>query len=305
MIKLYLMAKLSVVINTLNEEKNLSRAIASIKRIADEIVVVDMHSDDNTVGIAKKLGAKVFEHKRAGYVEPARNFAIEKATGDWILVLDADEEIPNTLAERLIEIIKKPLADYFRLPRRNIIFGRWIKHSRWWPDYNIRFFKKGHVLWNEIIHSIPTTSGKGYDLEAEKGLAIIHHHYKSIEEYIDRLNRYTTFHAKLLKKGGYIFDWKDLIHEPVSEFLSRYFQGEGYKDGIHGLALCLMQSFSEVITYLKVWQKDKFTEIPVSVKGVVKVMKETEREINFWEADSLVKQGGGMVQRLKRKLKLP
>src|SRR3989337_4151360 len=100
------MARISVVINTLNEEKNLPRAIASIKGLADEIIVVDMQSDDNTKEVAEKLGALVYDHKRTGYVEPARNFAISKASGDWVLVLDADEEVPPKLREKLRLLVK-------------------------------------------------------------------------------------------------------------------------------------------------------------------------------------------------------
>ena len=145
------MTKISVVINTLNEEKNLPRALASVKKFADEIVVVDMKSDDKTVEIAKKAGAKVYEYKRVGYVEPARNFAIGKATGKWILIIDADERLPGSLVKKLKEIVKNPSANYYRLPRKNLIFGKWVKHSRWWPDYNIRFFQKEFVSWSEII----------------------------------------------------------------------------------------------------------------------------------------------------------
>lgn len=140
------MTKISVVINTLNEEDNLPRALASVKKFADEIVVVDMKSDDKTVDIAKKAGAKVYEYKRIGYVEPARNFAIGKATGKWILIIDADEQLPGSLVKELKKIVKNPSANYYRLPRKNLIFGKWVKHSRWWPDYNIRFFQPSLII---------------------------------------------------------------------------------------------------------------------------------------------------------------
>jgi len=182
--------------------------------------------------------------------------------------------------------------------------GKWIKHSRWWPDYNIRFFKNGHVSWSEIIHSVPITAGKGLDLEAEVGNALVHNHYTSIEQYLDRMNRYTTEHAKLKVKEGFKFKWEDLIKKPVSEFLSRYFQGEGYKDGIHGLALAGLQAFSEFVLYLKVWQRKKFTEQKLAVSELVDVMKEAEDEMHYWQADSLLKFGGGLLQRIKRKFKL-
>lgn len=299
------MSKLSVVINTRNEEKNLPRVFASVKGLADEIVVVDMESTDKTVEIAEKNKARVFKHKHTGYVEPARNFAISKTKGDWVLILDADEEIGQELKKTLKKIIDNPSADFYRLPRKNIIFGKWFRNSRWWPDYNIRFFKKGFVVWSEIIHSVPETNGKGYDLDATEANAILHHHYDNVEQYIERLNRYTTEQAKNLAKTGYKFAWTDLIQKPVSEFTSRYFFGEGYKDGIHGLSLASLQAFSELVLYVKVWQLEKFNDKGLELKEVVMVMKSSESELRYWQADALFKQGGGIVQRFKRKFKLP
>lgn len=299
------MSKISAVINTRNEEKNLPRALASIKGLAQEIIVVDMESTDKTREIAKKAGAKVYLHKPTGYVEPARNFAISRATGDWILILDADEEVPKKLEQVLKQIaMDNGSADFYRLPRKNIIFGKWIKYSRWWPDHNIRFFKKGKVIWSEIIHSVPETHGKGLDLEAVEDNAIIHNHYESIEQFVERLNNYTTQHAKLLKKNGYKFSWKDIITKPAAEFISRYFAGEGYKDGLHGLALAKLQAFSELVLYLKVWQIEKFEEEDLEVGEVISEMKDKESQIHYWQADTLIKEGGGFIQRIKRKFKL-
>lgn len=298
------MSNISVVINTLNEEKNLPKAISSVRSFANEVVVVDMMSSDDTRKLARNLGAKVYEHKKEGYVEPARNFAIEKASGNWILILDADERVPKSLASKLQRIVEESKKDYFRLPRKNIIFGKWLKHSRWWPDYNIRFFRKGNVKWSEIIHSVPETRGSGADLEASEKFALEHHHYDSIEQYINRMNRYTTQHAYNLSKEGYKFNWDDLIKKPTTEFLSRYFQGEGYKDGVHGLALSSLQAFSELVLYLKVWGLEKYSDKNISIHSIVGAMKEKQSDFNYWHADALLKHGGGVKQRVKRKLKL-
>jgi glycosyltransferase involved in cell wall biosynthesis len=146
---------LSVVITAWNEEKNLPRVVQSVASFADEVIVVDTQSTDKTVEIAKSLKCKVFHHQNTSVVEPVRNFSISKAKGDWILLLDADEEVSSSLASQLLEIVKSDSADYVRIPRKNIIFGQWIKTSHWWPDYVYRFFKKGHVEWDEKIHSIP------------------------------------------------------------------------------------------------------------------------------------------------------
>lgn len=276
------MGKISVIINTLNNEDEIFKATSSVKSFADEVVVCDMESSDKTSEIAKKLGAKVYSHKKEKFVELVRNFLISKATGDWILILDPDEEIPSKLSSKLKEIVKNPQADYFRIPRKNIIFGKWIKHTNWWPDYNIRFFKKGVVIWNEIIHSVPMTQGKGVDLPEKEEYAIIHNNYKSISSYLEKMLRYTDAQRDNLLKAGYVFSWKDLIKKPVDEFLSRYFEGEGYKDGIHGLALSLLQSFSELTLYLKVWEKQGFSQKNLEKKELKEEINKGMSSLKWW-----------------------
>ena len=293
------------------------RVLASVADIASEIVIIDMTSSGQLFEIAEKFHAKVYKHDLVPYVEIIRNFGINKVNNEWILIMDPDEEVSNSLANKLKGIVTSlpqvyaqstsqvDKADYYRLPRKNIIFGKWIKHSRWWPDYNIRFFKKGYVSWNELIHSIPITKGKGADLEASETNAIIHYHYQSIDQYIERMNRYTGVQTNDILNKGYKFDWRDLIIKPSNEFLSRYFQGEGYKDGLHGLVLAGLQGFSEFVVYLKIWQKLKFKENNADLTGVLKIIKQTESDYHYWQADTLIKRGGGLVQRVKRKFRLP
>ncbi len=299
------MITLSVVINTLNEEENLLNAIKSVKNLSDEIIVVDMMSDDKTQEIAKKLGAKVYEHEKMGYVEPARNFAISKATGDWILILDADERITPELHTKIKQIINSENPqDYYRIPRKNLVFGKWLRHSRWWPDYNIRLFKKGYVEWNEVIHSVPMTRGDGADLEAIDENAIVHYHYVSIDQYVERMNRYTTHQAIALAQNKYNFNWKDIITKPTNEFLSRYFEGEGYKDGVHGLALSGLQAFSELVVYLKVWQMNNFKKQQLVIEDVIEVSQQAGSDIRYWQSDTLIKERGGIKYHIKRKLRI-
>lgn len=297
--------KLSVVINTLNEEANIARAIKSVLGIADEVVVVDMESADKTVEIAKKLGAKVFSHEKTNYVEPARNFAIAKATGDWVLILDADEEVTKTLADRIQQIVNSDKQNsHFKIPRKNMIFGKWMQHARWWPDYNIRLFKKGSVVWNEAIHSVPEVKGAGEEFPVEENLALVHHHYDSLEQYLERMNRYTTLYAKRLLKDGYRFDWKDVLIKPANEFFSRYFFGEGYKDGLHGLAVSLLQAFSELSVYLKIWQERKFETNNIKAGEVIGVIKKIKLDLNYWQADTLLKVTKNPLHLLRRKFKI-
>ncbi len=300
------MGKISVVINTWNEEKNLPRALSSVKGLADEVVVVDMESSDRTVEIAEKAEAKVFSHKYTAYVEPARNFAIEKASGDWVLILDADEEVTGELAATLRTLTEKEGVSFYRLPRKNLIFGKWMKHSRWWPDYNIRFFRKGTVEWSEVIHSVPETRGRGEDLAAKEENAIRHYHYVSVEQFMERMNRYTTIQANLRAKQGQKFVWQEAVRGVTGEFFSRFFAGKGYKDGFHGLALSLLQAVSELVVCLKLWQvQENFNEHEVTGESLGELAREVGREFSYWQADREVEEEGfvkGMVARIRRKL---
>jgi len=286
--------KISVVINTLNEEQNIERAIKSVSW-ADELIVCDMHSEDKTVEIAKKLGAKIFFHKKEDFVELARNFAISKATNEWILILDADEEIPDTLGNKIKEIASQGIVDFVNIPRKNIIFGHFMQYSGWWPDFNIRFFKKDNVKWFNKIHRPPETTGKGFDLPAEEGCAIIHQSYATISQFLKRMDRYTTVQASELKQEGYVFAWKDLFQKASGEFLSRFFANKGYKDGMHGLALSFLQAFSFIVMYLKVWEMEKFKEQKIELSEIDSQKNKINKAIDYW-----IKQVGDQGNFFKR-----
>ena len=274
--------KVSVVVNTYNEEKNIGRCLDSVEDFADEIIVVDMHSSDKTVEIVKEYGAKVFQYEYTRYVEPARNFALSKATGDWILLLDADEELPESLSHKLREIIEIDRADLVKIPRKNIIFGKWIEHTRWWPDYLVRFFRQDKVKFSDEIHAPPQTKGEELILEPKEELAIIHHNFQTISQFIERLNRYTDIQSDEKNKDQYEFKIEDLLIKTSNEFFSRFFSGEGYKDGGHGLILSVLQAFSEFIVYLKVWEKQGFKEERIEkLRGIVgKIVK----DFYYWQA---------------------
>jgi hypothetical protein len=136
------------------------------------------------------------------------------------------------------------------------------------------------------------TKGKGADLLPKETLAIIHHNYQSLAQYIDRMNRYTDIQSKLLLDKGYKFIWKDLIKKPLSEFLGRYFAGEGYKDGLHGLALATLQAFSEFILYLKLWQAEEFLPQAISLEEISKEIGEASKEMNWWLVETHIKTKG-------------
>lgn len=299
---------ISAIVNTRNEEKNIVRCLRSISPYVDEIVVVDMESSDTTVALAKDYTKKVFTHKNVDYVEPARNFAITKAVGDWIMLLDADEVMPEALGLKLRQFADADTYDYFRIARKNLIFGRWIKHSGWWPDYQIRFFKKNAVSWNDEIHSVPITQGKGTDLPLQEEQALTHYHYNSVEQFVERLNRYSSQEAKQFIKEGVVFEWKNVITKPTGEFLTRYFMWEGYKDGLHGLALSLLQSFSFLIVQLKLWQNSKFTPVESAhfLDESVSLLRKSHADIMYWYSNKKNenKKFTRTLQKIRQRIKL-
>ncbi len=296
--------KISAIVNTRNEADNVFDCLKSLS-FCDEIVVVDMESEDNTKEIAKQFTDHIFDHRKTGYVEPARNFAIKKAVGDWLLIVDADERIPKTLAVKLIEIANNGEVDFVRIPRKNLVFGQWLQHSRWWPDYNIRFFKRGTVEWQDEIHSVPITYGNGINLDAESSLAIEHHHYRSIDEYFIRALRYSNQQAKELIESGYKFEPADIIKKPMGEFLSRFFAGEGYKDGLHGLIVAMLQFFSILLVYLKVWQFEGRKPVKGSefTKVWQKAFMEKFKELRYWYLTVLIQNSRSKTEAFFLKLR--
>jgi len=239
-------ARLSVVINTLNEEKNIRACLDSV-RWADEIVIVDMYSDDGTVEICKEYTDRIYFHERTGYVEPAREFAISKASHEFVLVLDADERIPESLARTIQVLIAADDFDYALIPRKNFIFGKWIQHTGWWPAHQIRLFRKGCVAWSDKIHSQPEARGRRVVLSAPDD-AIIHLNYETVEDFIARLNCYTNVEATQMGESVTGLTWpKALITLPSRELVDRLWKQVGYRDGPHGLLLSLLMAFYRAV----------------------------------------------------------
>lgn len=248
---------ISAVINTYNEAEKLTDCLESVKDWVEEIVVVDMGSTDKTLEIAQKYKAKIFKHQLLPYVEPARNFALSQSKGDWILVLDPDERIPQTLVEQLKQIVEEGECDAVNIPRKNIIFGKWIRHTNWWPDRHVRFFKKGKVSWSEIIHQYPQVSGKILDLPAEEELAIKHLNYDSINQFLERQNRYSEVASQNRFEAGERFSWKNFFWQPIRVFLQRFIRHTGFLEGFYGLALSSLAFYARLSEEVKLWEKSK------------------------------------------------
>lgn len=273
---------ISAVINVRNEAEVLNKCLRSIKNFVDEIIVVDMNSTDGSQEIAKKAGAQVFSYRPMKFVEPARNFALSKATGKWILLLDPDEFLTKTLKNELLSITKRTDVDFVKIPRKNIIFGKWIRHSNSWPDYLIRFFKKGAVTWKKEIHSQPTTKGNGITLLDSEKMAIQHNNYTSVSQFVTRAIRYSGIQADELFTQNYKLKTSDFLLKPIQEFNSRFFFAEGYKDGFHGLVFSLLQAFAIALIYIRLWEKQGCQEKPITKESFVSASQETTFEYDFW-----------------------
>ncbi len=254
---------LSVTIITLNEEKDLPRCLESVKKMfADlpaqvgEIVVVDSGSTDRTVEIAKKYKAKVFTRKFDNYSNQ-KNYAAEKATGDWILAMDADETVPPELASE----IRSRITDHgsqiiaYSIPRKNIIFGKFIKYTRWQPEFDrhIWLWKKGKGVWVGDVHEELEVDGEVGRLEKAK----IHYQYENVAEFIDMVNRYSELDAKQRLKSGKKFSSFRLFFDPIYNFLVRYFYRWGFLDGWRGFVLSYLMAVYHFGLWIKVWERER------------------------------------------------
>ena len=239
--------KISATIITHNEERNLPRAIESL-RCADEIVVVDSGSSDRTVEIAEKLGARVIDSPWPGYAKQ-KNFAAERAEHDWILSLDADESVSEAL-EAEIWHLKKNGAEFdaYTMPRMARYLGRWIRHSGWYPDRKVRLYHRAKATWEgEYVHESVKVAGTLGHMEGN----LLHFTCDSLSEHIKTMDRYTTLAAEQLVASNQKVTWGRLILEPPWTFFNTYVMKAGYLDGVEGLAIANMAAVYNFLKYAK------------------------------------------------------
>jgi len=247
--------KLTVTVITLNEEKDLRRCLESVRDLADEIVVVDSGSTDKTVEIAKKYGAKVY-HRDFDNYSNQKNYAVKKATGDWILSMDADEEIPPKLSKEIREAIGSDEFVAFNMPRRNIILGKFIKYSRWQPEFErhvVWLFRKGKGKWVGDVHETVVLDGDVGRLKNAK----VHYQYETVNEFMNMMNKYSELDAEQRIKNGLKFSFFRLIFDPVYNFLVRFFYRLGFLDRWRGFVLSYLMAVYHLELWIKVWEKER------------------------------------------------
>jgi len=241
---------LSAIVLTRNEERNIVDCLRSLSW-ADEVLVLDSGSEDATVALAQEMGARVETRPFDNYPRQ-RNAALELARGEWVFFVDADERASEELAGEVRKAIAEGEADGFWVPRHNYIFGRLIRHAGWYPDYQLRLFRrhKGRYDESREVHELVMLDGPQGYLENP----LIHYNYEDIGQFIERQNRYTEMEAAYLFRGGARAKVRNFIIQPCREFRRRYITLQGYKDGRHGLFLSLLMAYYEGVKYAKLWR---------------------------------------------------
>lgn len=248
---------LSAALITLNEEANLPRTLASV-RWADQIVVVDAHSTDQTLALAQTAGAETFQEDWKGFTAQ-KNSAIAKCTGDWILSLDADEEVSPALAAEIQALLESsPAFDAYWIPRRNYFLDRPLRHGGFYPDRKLRLFRRGSARFAErAVHETLACSGPTGTLRND----LLHHAYPTLAGYIEHMNRYSTLGAEMLaaqgrvSRGSFGFVW-NVMMAPYFGFLYNYVLRLGFLDGREGLLMHLYHAGYTSWKYAKAWQQD-------------------------------------------------
>lgn len=248
--------KLSVLIIACNEEKNIKDCLESIKW-ADDIIVVDSESKDATVEISKTFTGNVYVNKWPGFAGQ-RKFALSKAKNKWVLSIDADERVSPELKDEIISIINKADAiDGYYIPRRNYFLDKIVKSCRWYPDYQLRLFKRECAsVTDRKVHEGYFVEGKTSKLNSD----LIHFTHQSIHETILKVNNYSSLNAEeradRKKIKGY-----HIILNPIAAFLNHFIARKGYKDGIYGLMVSIIHSITNALTYMKIWELQHKKEI--------------------------------------------
>ena len=239
--------KISAAIITFNEERNISRAIESL-RCCDEIVVVDSGSNDRTVELAVKLGARVIDCNWRGYAGQ-KNYASDQCENDWILSLDADEALSEALEAEIWQIKKAgPRFDAYTMPRLAQYLGRWILHCGWYPDRKVRLFDRRRAKWvGKYVHESVVVEGRVGHLHSN----LLHFTCNSLSEHLKTMDRYTTLAAEQLVAQETPIGWAQLAIDPPWTFFKTYVLQRGFLDGPEGLAIAYMAALYNFLKYAK------------------------------------------------------
>lgn len=296
------MAGITVVISAWNEEVKLGKCLSSVSW-ADEIIVIDSQSTDKTAKIAKDRGAKVFTRPNNPMLNINKNYGFEKASNEWILSLDADEEVTSELVNEIRSVLDRnsDIVGYW-IPRKNISFGKWIAHGLWWPDKQLRLFKKGSGEFPcKHVHEYVLIEGRTDELTEP----FVHYNYDTISQFIRKMDTlYTENEVQKLIDTQHKVVWFDAIRFPVSDFVKIFFAQGGYKDGLHGLVLAMLQAFYSLVVFAKLWERNKFETVEISLPEISKQLTWAKREVQYWQITENGKNIHNPWKKIINKIKL-
>lgn len=247
------MSRISAVIITKNEEANLPRCLDSVKFV-NELIIIDSDSTDRTIEIAESYGAKVYRPEWKGF-GPAKQEGVDRASCEWILSIDADEEVPAELADEIQAIVndERALNGYY-MPRKTQFLGRWIKHCGWYPDYILRLFKKSTGRFDgAVVHEKVIVEGETGYLRHD----LLHYSYPSLEQYLKKSNLYTTLGAKSAYDRGKRSRLFDTTIRPAASFVAHYVGRQGFLDGWAGFVLSVLSAVAVLNKYSKLRELER------------------------------------------------
>jgi glycosyltransferase involved in cell wall biosynthesis len=245
--------RLTAVLITLDEEERLRTCLESVAW-ADEIVVVDAESHDKTAQIAREFTERVIVRPWPGFAAQ-KNFALEQAAGDWVLSLDADEEVSGELRQEIQAVLADPAAlEGYAVPRRNIFWGRWVRHGGLYPDRQVRLFRRGRARFFERdVHESVRVEGRVGRL----GGALLHRSYRDVADFLTRANRYSSLAAEEWRRAGRRVGPVDLVLRPLGRFLGMYVFRLGFLDGWRGLLLATLYAYYVFMRAAKVVERTR------------------------------------------------
>ncbi len=243
---------ISAVILAKDEEKNLQECLESVKWV-DEVTVINDNSTDKTVEIAKKFGAKVFTHSLNNDFAAQRNFGLEKASGEWVLFVDADERVSPELKKEILKSIKKTDVNGFYLKRQDFFGGRALKYGETANVRLLRLGRKGKGKFEREVHEVWDIKGNISELKNP----LLHFPHQTLSDFIDHVNFHSSLHAEALKKEGVRPSLFRIIFNPLGKFIQNYIFRCGFLDGTSGIIVALMMSFHSFLARAKLYQLSK------------------------------------------------
>jgi glycosyltransferase involved in cell wall biosynthesis len=242
--------KLSVTVITNNEAADIGAALASVA-FADEIIVVDSRSTDDTVAIARRHTDRVVVRDWPGYIDQ-KNYAASLASHDWILSLDADERVTPPLADEIRATVGgAPRAAAFRIPRVTWHLGRWIRTTDWYPDYQLRLYDRRSGQWTgRYVHEAVSVQGETGQLRGE----LQHYAYRDIADHLETIDRYTTYAARQMHEAGRRAGLLQIAGHPPLTFLRNYLARGGIRDGAPGFIISAMNAYYVFLKFAKLWE---------------------------------------------------